>query len=199
MRKSIPIGVKPGETPRRKPSPWSRGEVVALPKRRHRRRGRTMPFGLAVGAGLLAAAVFSGRIDAPAPLVDSFETTALPPPEGVTLAARPLPVCSGPVRRNCVVDGDTLWIDGEKIRIANINAPEVRGDCGAEIDMAARATAGLQSLVSGRALVLSRQGRDIYGRTLALVGAGGSDVGEILVRTGLAEEWNGVRIDWCGP
>lgn len=33
--------------------------------------------------------------------------------------------CSGPVRVSCVVDGDTFWYRGAKIRIADINAPEV--------------------------------------------------------------------------
>ena len=34
-------------------------------------------------------------------------------------------LCDGPVRVNCVVDGDTFWFRGDKIRIADIDAPEI--------------------------------------------------------------------------
>lgn len=37
-------------------------------------------------------------------------------------------LCDGPVRVNCVVDGDTLWFRGDKIRIADIDAPEITND-----------------------------------------------------------------------
>ena len=33
-------------------------------------------------------------------------------------------VC-GMVRRTCVVDGDTIWLEGVKIRIADIDTPEI--------------------------------------------------------------------------
>lgn len=41
-----------------------------------------------------------------------------------TLTAR-FALCDGPIRRNCVVDGDTFWFKGDKIRIADIDAPEI--------------------------------------------------------------------------
>src|SRR3546814_7054959 len=31
----------------------------------------------------------------------------------------------GMTRRTCVVDGDTFWLEGEKIRIADIDTPEI--------------------------------------------------------------------------
>jgi len=34
-------------------------------------------------------------------------------------------ICSGPIRANCVVDGDTFWFEGTKIRISDIDAPEI--------------------------------------------------------------------------
>lgn len=34
-------------------------------------------------------------------------------------------LCDGPARRTCVVDGDTFWLDRRKIRIADIDAPEI--------------------------------------------------------------------------
>lgn len=32
--------------------------------------------------------------------------------------------CFGPARQTCVVDGDTFWYRGTKIRVADINTPE---------------------------------------------------------------------------
>lgn len=36
-----------------------------------------------------------------------------------------LALCGERQRVSCVVDGDTLWLHGEKIRIADIDTPEV--------------------------------------------------------------------------
>ncbi|WP_207234658.1 hypothetical protein [Bradyrhizobium sp. Leo170] len=58
---------------------------------------------------------------------DRYETTTsvIPAPrEGDMLSAR-FTRCDGPIRVNCVVDGDTFWFGRDKIRIADINAPEI--------------------------------------------------------------------------
>uniref|UniRef100_UPI00140CC2F8 hypothetical protein n=1 Tax=Altererythrobacter segetis TaxID=1104773 RepID=UPI00140CC2F8 len=54
----------------------------------------------------------------------------LAPPSAVSAASADretarFGLCSGPGRVTCVVDGDTFWYRGQKIRIADINAPEV--------------------------------------------------------------------------
>lgn len=55
------------------------------------------------------------------------------------LAALALAICpTQGARYNCVVDGDTLWWQGEKIRIAEIDAPEIQGRCPAERALAIR-------------------------------------------------------------
>ncbi|WP_306623965.1 MULTISPECIES: hypothetical protein [Agrobacterium] len=41
------------------------------------------------------------------------------------IAATMFGKCTGGHRTACVVDGDTLWIDGTKVRIADIDAPEI--------------------------------------------------------------------------
>lgn len=33
-------------------------------------------------------------------------------------------ICAGPIRANCVVDGDTFWFEGTKISVADIDAPD---------------------------------------------------------------------------
>ena len=39
-------------------------------------------------------------------------------------AAALFTLCTAAPRETCVVDGDTFWLNGEKVRIADINAPE---------------------------------------------------------------------------
>lgn len=43
-------------------------------------------------------------------------------------------------RITCVVDGDTLWYQRTKIRLLDIDAPEVEGRCAAERHLAQAAT-----------------------------------------------------------
>jgi len=45
------------------------------------------------------------------------------------LIAAALAVCAPGPRDNCVHDGDTVWLAGEKIRIADIDTPELNGKC----------------------------------------------------------------------
>lgn len=107
----------------------------------------------------------------------------------LTIAACPAP----PARRvTCVVDGDTVWIAREKIRIADIDAPEMRGRCPAERALAVRARDRLIALMRTRPVTIQRVGVDPYGRTLARLG----DVGQQLVREGLAQRWPR-RKAWC--
>ena len=100
-----------------------------------------------------------------------------------------------------VIDGDTLDVRGERIRILNIDAPE-RGDrarCQAERVLAERASRALRSRVqAARRIELERDGLDRYGRTLAVVRLDGADVGEDLISEGLAVRWGNGRPDWCG-
>lgn len=106
--------------------------------------------------------------------------------------------CSGPVRVTCVVDGDTVWIEGEKIRLADIDAPEAGGACEAERMIAARAAGRLAELLGGDGFLIERQGLDGYGRTLAVIVVGGGvSVGAVLVEEGLARPWAGRREQWC--
>lgn len=111
--------------------------------------------------------------------------------------SRSMPICNRGRRIDCVVDGDTIWLDGEKIRLDSMNAPEVQGQCDRERDLATRATQRLSELLSASAFSISRSGTDRYGRTLARLVIGDQDVGLILVREGLAHAWQGRKLGWC--
>jgi endonuclease YncB( thermonuclease family) len=162
---------------------------------------------LVLGAGIALLLRLPAEIDLAGVggLVDRMTTSAYAPAPQTgfraDVAPRPMPVCGTGRRVNCVVDGDTLWLNGEKIRIVNIDAPEVRGRCAAEKRHAAEATKALVRLVSNAPLRLAREGRDRYGRTLAAIVTPRGNVGDMLVRLDLAARWRGHREPagtWCG-
>lgn len=108
-----------------------------------------------------------------------------------------MPVCVGPVRSTCVVDGDTVWLAGEKMRLSSFNAPETEGACRTERDLAGRAQSRLSTLLSAGPFRVQRHGTDRYGRTLARIWVGRIDIGRIMVADGLAHHWRGHRQGWC--
>lgn len=101
---------------------------------------------------------------------------------------------------NCVVDGDTFWMGGEKVRIADIDTPETHSPrCEAERALGARATRRLQALLNAGAFSTRRidRDRDRYGRLLRIVTRDGRSIGSMLVAEGLARPWTGSRQPWC--
>lgn len=114
---------------------------------------------------------------------------------------RHFPICSGgAARENCVVDGDTFYMDGTAIRIMDIDAPETHPPrCAYEADLGDRATWRLSQLLSAGAFQLVRANRDVdkYGRQLRVVIRDGRSIGKMLVTEGLARTWSGKRRPWC--
>lgn len=122
-------------------------------------------------------------------------------PAAMRVSARHFPICGGGQRIDCVVDGDTIWLDGRKIRIADIDTPEVSSpSCAAEKRLGDRATVRLQSLLNAGPIEVRAQGRDEdrYGRKLRTLHRDGRSLGESLVAEGLAHRWNGSKQSWCG-
>lgn len=98
-----------------------------------------------------------------------------------------------------VIDGDTIELEGERIRLAGIDTPEIFSpECDAERMLGARAAAALAALLQTSGIEIRRHGEDRYGRTIADVLVNGRDAGEILVAEGYAVTWEGRRHDWCG-
>lgn len=100
-----------------------------------------------------------------------------------------------------VIDGDTIVVQGEKIRILGINAPELKGKCREENVRALRARSRLMKLLEAAKIDIDRNGFDRYRRTLATVSVAGTDVGHVLMREGLARKWvqsyGGQQEPWC--
>jgi endonuclease YncB( thermonuclease family) len=89
-----------------------------------------------------------------------------------------------------VVDGDTLIVAGQTIRLMGIDAPEYDQLCqrssGAEWDCGSEAKWALIDIIGGRPVDCQGTETDRYGRLLALCFEGGTDIGAQLVRRGLA-------------
>lgn len=84
------------------------------------------------------------------------------------------------IRNPLVIDGDTLFHDGKRIRILGIDAPESDQRGGAD------AKNHLIRLVGSGMLRVEPQGTDKYGRILARIMAGQIDLGQAMVAAGYA-------------
>lgn len=102
-------------------------------------------------------------------------------------------VCQATVyhgRVDRVVDGDTLIVTTEsdqlRVRIRGIDAPEKDQPYGTE------ARKALNAMVIGRSVMLITDGKDKYGRVLASVATGETDIGLQLLEKGLAWAYTGI-------
>jgi endonuclease YncB( thermonuclease family) len=88
-----------------------------------------------------------------------------------------------------VVDGDTLEVKGEKLRLQGIDAPEMAQTCeanGRSVQCGKLAAAHLDELIGSRPLDCAIEGKDRYGRGLARCRAQGRDIAETMTRDGWA-------------
>ncbi|WEK43270.1 MAG: thermonuclease family protein [Candidatus Sphingomonas colombiensis] len=121
-----------------------------------------------------------------------------------TMATAPVDAAEhdGSGRVAWVTDGDTFRLEsGERIRIAQIDAPETHRDqakCAAEVQRGLRAKDQVTALLAGRVVSFHRVGRS-YNRTVATVMIDGRDLGTELVRLGVADWWprGQPKPNWC--
>ena len=143
---------------------WANGRRNRLPRRR--RLGWRTWIVILFGLGLIAAYVILP--DAP-----------------FSLDGPPL---TGTVER--VVDGDTIDIAGQRIRLPGLDAPEWNQTCktanGSTWDCGAAAAKRMRELTRGRTLTCRPEGHDRYGRLLAVCRDGKIDIAEALVADGFA-------------
>jgi len=88
-----------------------------------------------------------------------------------------------------VTDGDSFEIDGTRIRLNAIDAPEGRQTCvrnGSIWRCGDEAAAKLRALVAGNTVVCTRKDTDSYGRMVAVCRNGTADLGAQMVSAGLA-------------
>lgn len=187
-------------------------------RRRNREQKRLITRGGIAGLAIITALFISGmvlahwsRTENPVGRTGHAQTSEVAQPSPVD-AVQPNPATSvdlrakmfshcGIVRRTCVVDGDTFWFEGQKIRIADIDTPEVtRPQCAAEKELGDRATSRLVVLLNEGPFEMAPIGsrdEDQFGRKLRVIVREGRSIGDQLVAEGLARTWTGQREPWC--
>lgn len=165
-------------------------------RRRPARRTTGRDVTAMIVAGLIGGAAWTMLAEPAVP--DGVLTTSAP---ATAAPARAFAICHSGGGRDCVVDGDTFWMDGIKIRIADIDTPETHpARCSHEAELGEAATRRLRELLSGGAIELAAIDRDSdrYGRKLRIVSVDGRGIGDALVREGLARRYEGGRrAGWC--
>lgn len=108
-------------------------------------------------------------------------------------------ICGSGQRITCVVDGDTFWFRGEKIRIADIDTPELSPPrCQRERELGLAAKKSLLDILNSGPLSFKTTAKeeDRFGRKLRIVYRDRHSVGDMLVAKGLARKWQGSRRSW---
>jgi len=99
---------------------------------------------------------------------------------------------------NCVMDGDTVYVAGERVEIAGMDAPEVLDSrCAGERSRGIAAAVAMADLLSSGPVTVSRPFRDEFGRDVRIVQVKGKDVGKAMIRDGFAQR-AGKPDKWCG-
>ncbi|MBS0237362.1 MAG: thermonuclease family protein [Proteobacteria bacterium] len=96
------------------------------------------------------------------------------------------PSVSGPGRP---IDGDSLWVNGNEVRLQGIDAPEGRQTCwrGGEVWKCGEdAYLALARAIGGETVTCDVSQRDVYGRLLARCTAGGRNLNAGMVAAGMA-------------
>ena len=88
-----------------------------------------------------------------------------------------------------VVDGDTIVLNGEKIRFSGIDTPELKQTCvqdDQEIECGMSAKKLLEEKIGNATIECVSEGKDTYKRTLAECFVNGESLSKFLVRSGYA-------------
>jgi endonuclease YncB( thermonuclease family) len=110
------------------------------------------------------------------------------------LSSAPAPKEAGPIiGQASIVDGDTIEIHGQRIRLAGIDAPEsdqlCRGADSMQYRCGQKAANDLAAFIDRRSVQCIEVDRDRYGRAVAVCTVAGVDIADWLVRSGLALDW----------
>ena len=88
-----------------------------------------------------------------------------------------------------IIDGDTIVLNGEKIRFSGIDTPELKQTClkdDQEVGCGVTAKKLLAKKIGNETIECTSEGKDIYKRTLAECFVNGESLSKFLVRSGYA-------------
>ncbi len=151
-------------------------------------------FGAAI---VLGCGIGAGMHYWPSNTSANFESDGATPTSSISFA-----LCAGSSETNCVIDGDTIRFNGDKIRLVGLNTPETSEPaCPAEATMGERAKLRLLELLNSGELSFAAtadRDRDRYGRLLRQVSVDGRDIADTLISEDLAEPYQGgQKRNWC--
>ncbi len=163
--------------------------VPARRERPHNFRERDIIFGvtgiivfaLAIAAGTLGFSIFTAVHDDPADAA----------------AAAQFSQCYNAQGANCVLDGSTIYMAGQRVDIGGMEVPSIaNARCQTEHDRGVEAAVGLVELLNSGQVTLGATMRDISGRAGRKVEVDGADVASKMIGRGLARE-PGSGSGWC--
>ena len=163
--------------------------VPAKPQRPLNYRERELFFGIAgilifgtlIAAGIIALSIFTVFRDDPA----------------ADARAAQFNQCYAAAGPNCVLDGGTIYLAGERVEIAGIDAPKIaEARCDREHDRGTEAATELALLLNGGRVSIGAPFRDSTGRSVRKVEVNGRDVALRMIGQDLAHEANS-GLAWC--
>ena len=163
--------------------------VPAKPQRPLNYRERELFFGIAgilifgtlIAAGIIALSIFTVFRDDPA----------------ADARAAQFNQCYAAAGPNCVLDGGTIYLAGERVEIAGIDAPKIaEARCDREHDRGIEAATELALLLNGGRVSIGAPFRDSTGRTVRKVEVNGRDIARHMIGQDLAHEANS-GLAWC--
>lgn len=99
---------------------------------------------------------------------------------------------------NCVIDGGTAYVGGEKVRIAGIDAPRIQGArCAEEKERGIDAALRLAELLNGGKVSLGANITGNDGQLRRKIEVDGQDIAPAMVGDGLARPDDAGEQDWC--
>ena len=97
--------------------------------------------------------------------------------------------CSRPAPATAsVIDGDTIEIHGQRVRLDGFDAPERGRRCAGGVNAYQRASLTLADAIGRRTVICTPTGRDRE-RIVARCAVAGDDLGALMVRSGWARDW----------
>jgi len=172
--------------------------------------GAIFVFGLIAGSAMRSAPALQIALAAHPAQADSRDADSRDPvPASPAEAPAPASRLGYPAEVIRVIDGDTfearvrVWpgVDiNTKVRLRNVDAPELHARCADELAKAQAARTALQTMLAAGGVTISQVGIDKYGgRVDALVATRDTvDLSSELLKGGFARRYDGgKRVSWC--
>ncbi len=163
--------------------------------RRQYRRPQRTPYSFLRRSGIAAALLLLATYAALQTFMPDWPGLLSPdspfrPENSANNRSQPAPAqLSGRGNSLHIYDGDTIAIQGQRIRFKGMDTPEAAQSCtldGKAYACGDRATAELRKLIGGETVTCTSEGRDQYKRILAYCSAGTTDLNRTMVETGWA-------------